>query len=257
MTFAARFTVVAVCLLLVSPAVASDPARKCDAAKLKAVAKKTSAKLKCQATAIAKDAAVEAACLSKAEAQFDATWAHIVARGGCFRTGDASVFESKVDDYVDDVVTTLRGCGSVGGTCGGECPPSESCFEIGVGCFGEPEPCRCHSSTTTCPATTSTTSTSTTTSGSCATYTTTTLAYADCGGSGGTCLGGCTNARECVADVNDVCGCTGALRPCGVYSAASVCAGDCPAGETCVSYSPPLPDGCPDSPRCACVPDSP
>jgi hypothetical protein len=262
-TFAVRFLVVAVSLSLAAPAVASDPARKCDAAKLKAVAKKTTAKLKCQAAAIAKNVGVDSECLAKAEEQFNATWARIVARGGCFRTGDASVFESKVDDYVDDVVTTLRACGSVGGTCGGECPTNESCFEIGVGCFGEPEPCRCHSSTTTCPATTSTTSetvstsTSTTTSGSCPTYTTTTLGLPDCGGFGGTCFGGCANARECVADVNGVCGCTGALRPCGAYSFQPVCAGECAAGTTCMFYSPPLPDGCPDYPRCACVPDSP
>jgi hypothetical protein len=258
MTFSRQLVVVAVSLLVVVPSLAAkDPAGRCTADKLKAVAKKTAAKLKCNAAAASKGAAVEAACLAQAEEKFSAAWARIEGRGGCVVSGDEGAIESKVDDYVTDVVTTVgRACGDVDGVCGGACPTGLRCFAIGVGCFGEPEPCRCHGSTTTCPPTTSTSTTTVTTSSSCPTYTTTTLGVADCGGIGGagTCFGGCANARECVSDVNGVCGCTGALRPCGVYSFANACAGECPSGETCTFFSPILPDGCPGQPQCGCVP---
>jgi hypothetical protein len=252
MTSSRQLVVLALSLLLVAPLAARDPAGRCTANKLKAVAKKTSAKLRCHAAAASEGTSVEASCLTKAEEKFSATWARIEARGGCSTAGDEGTFESKVDTYVNDVVTTLRTCGKVAGVCGGECPTGQFCFEIGVGCYGEPEPCRCHGSTTTCPPTSTSTST-TTTSSSCSTYTTTTLGLPDCGGFGGTCFGGCANARECVPDVTGMCGCTGALRPCGVQNFAGACGGECPAGETCIYYSPLLPDGCPDTPRCGCV----
>ena len=33
-----------------------------------------------------------------------------------------------------------------------------------------------------------------------------------------------------------------------------LCGGTCPAGSACAIYEPPLPNGCTDFPRCACVP---
>jgi len=248
-----HLVLVAVLLLLATPLSAADPAGRCTSSKLKAIAKKTSAKLKCHATAAKTGAAVEAACLAKAEEKFSDAWTRAEARGGCATTGEEAIFESRVDDYVTDVVETLRACGSVAGICGGICPSGLRCLEIGIGCNGEPEPCRCHGTTTTCPPTTSTSTTVTTTSGPCSTYTSTTLGLPDCFGSAGTCLGGCANSRECVPDANNVCGCTGPLLPCGVHSAAGVCGGECPAGETCLVFSPILPGGCPGEPRCGCV----
>jgi hypothetical protein len=104
-----------------------------------------------------------------------------------------------------------------------------------------------------CCSEASTTSTSTTT-GTCPTYTSTTLGIPDCGGGGGACFGLCANARACVPDAQtQACGCTGAPLPCGVVTYYGTCGGTCPAGEACTLYAPPLPNGCLDVPRCACV----
>jgi hypothetical protein len=134
---------------------------------MKAIAKKTNSKLKCYATAAERKTAVDPACLAKAESKFSDAWARATAKGGCGGVlggpPDQNTVEGKVDACVADLVTAVAPCGRVNGVCGGVCPQFEFCFEIGVGCFGEAEPCRCHSSTTTCPPITSTTSTTSTT----------------------------------------------------------------------------------------------
>lgn len=157
--------IVAVALLvasLVVPAAsATDPAVRCSAAKLKAAARKASGKLKCYANATLHGVAVDQPCLDKATAKFDAAWQRIEAAGGCRVTvDDQNDVETKVDSLTSNLAVTLAPCGYSGAVCGGSCPFGLSCFEIGTGCYGEPEPCRCHGSTTTCPSTTSTTSTS-------------------------------------------------------------------------------------------------
>lgn len=102
------------------------------------------------------------------------------------------------------------------------------------------------------PSTTATTTTSTSTS--CPTYTSTTLGIPDCF-ENGSCAGLCANARAWVPDaVSGACGCTGPELPCGIVTYFGACGGTCPVGESCQLYSPPLPGGCPDVPRCACVP---
>ena len=104
----------------------------------------------------------------------------------------------------------------------------------------------------TAPSVTSTTSTSTTTV-SCPIHTTTSLGIPDCGGS--FCSGLCANARQCVPNAaTNACECTGPEQPCGVVTYNGQCGGTCPDGSTCQIYEPPLPNGCTDFPRCACVP---
>ena len=95
--------------------------------------------------------------------------------------------------------------------------------------------------------------TTTTTSVTCPTVTSTTLGIPDCG-QFGACFGLCSNARACVPDAAGHCGCTGPELPCNAVTYNGMCGGTCPEGETCSVYSPTLPNGCPDYPRCACVP---
>jgi hypothetical protein len=103
--------------------------------------------------------------------------------------------------------------------------------------------------------TTSSVTTSSTTTGACPTYTSTTLGVPDCYGAAGSCMGLCANARTCVPDAQTgVCGCTGAVRPCGSVTYNGLCGGSCPDGQTCQLYGPPGPDGCPGEPHCVCVP---
>src|SRR5262245_1316765 len=146
-------------VLWTAPSGAGDPGGRCASAKLKATAKKASTKLKCFATAYAHATDVDQACLTKAATKFSASWQRIEAAGGCRTTNDEHETEIQVDSLVSTLGIKLAPCGSVGGVCGGSCPFGLNCFEIGVGCFGEPEPCRCHGSTTTCPSTTSTSTT--------------------------------------------------------------------------------------------------
>ena len=98
------------------------------------------------------------------------------------------------------------------------------------------------------------TSPTVTTTSTCPIYTTTTLGVPDCFGSSGACLGLCANARACVPDASGQCGCTGPEQPCGVVTYRGMCGGTCPSGFTCAFFSPTLPNGCPDFPRCGCIP---
>jgi hypothetical protein len=154
---------IALSFLIVAARGATDPASRCTAAKIKAAAKKTNSKLKCHAAAAARAISVDPSCVMRAEEKFIAAWARAEAKGGCPTSLDEATVEGKVDACVADVMSAFRPCGEVDGMCGGVCPPNQSCFAIGVGCRGEPEPCRCHGSTTTCPTTTSTSSTTSTT----------------------------------------------------------------------------------------------
>jgi hypothetical protein len=159
MTRTVAIVLLAACLA-VPAASATDPAVRCSASKLKAAARKASGKLKCYANATLHGLAVDQPCLDKVTAKFNSTWQRIEAAGGCRVTvDDQHDVEGKVDTLASGLAVTLAPCGDLGGVCGGSCPFGLNCFEIGTGCFGEAEPCRCHGSTTTCP-TTSTTTTS-------------------------------------------------------------------------------------------------
>jgi hypothetical protein len=98
----------------------------------------------------------------------------------------------------------------------------------------------------------STTTTLTTTT-SCPPVTPTTLGIPDCG-TGSVCFGLCRNARGCASDGAGGCGCTGPELPCGPVTYNGMCGGTCGPGLTCQLVSPTLPNGCPDSPVCACAP---
>ena len=80
---------------------------KCAVAKLKAAAKKSGAKLACYEKAILKNAAVDPACLAKAEGAFTAAFAKAESKGGCFTTGDTTSVEAQVDACVTGLVTVL------------------------------------------------------------------------------------------------------------------------------------------------------
>ena len=152
--------IVVTAALVTTTGAATDVGSKCSGVKLKAAAKKSNSKLKCYANASAHGVDVDPTCLAKAEAKFTAAWQRIEATGTCRTTADEDQIESQIDAFVSSLAYKLSPCGNgIGGTCGGACPNGLSCFEIGVGCFGEPEPCRCHGSTTTCPSTSTTTTT--------------------------------------------------------------------------------------------------
>ncbi|HYC01241.1 MAG TPA: hypothetical protein VEC57_19055 [Candidatus Limnocylindrales bacterium] len=133
-----RTVTILTCLMLVSALPASaqtlDKAeRKCASSKLKAIGKKTSAKLKCEAKAIQKEEpSADPECNAKAEEKFNSSFAKAEERGGCVSDGDAASVEADVDAFVAEEVlrqktgttgppscsTPLMPCGSCGdGVC--------------------------------------------------------------------------------------------------------------------------------------------
>jgi len=100
--------------------------RVCASIKLKVTAKKTLAKLKCEAAAIMQQLADPAPeCLAKAEQKFLAAFTKAEANGGCVSEADAAAVETAVDTFVQQEVhrqTTAGGplpsCPTYGSPCG-------------------------------------------------------------------------------------------------------------------------------------------
>jgi len=82
-------------------------ANRCAATKLKATGKKAKAKLRCYGKATRVGGGVDAACLTKAEAQFSAAFAAAEHSPTCLTTHDADDVESTVDDFVGEVVAAI------------------------------------------------------------------------------------------------------------------------------------------------------
>jgi len=81
---------------------AARRAVKCAEAKLRAVKKKTDAKLTCQAIAVRKNTAVNPLCIANAEAAFLTAFARAEAKGGCFNPNGNS--ESRAEDVIDSFI---------------------------------------------------------------------------------------------------------------------------------------------------------
>jgi hypothetical protein len=86
---------------------APTPAQRCSAAKMKATAKKATAKIKCHEKAMLKGVAVDPLCLAKAETKFTDAFARAELKGGCATVGDAAALEAEVDVFVGAVVGAL------------------------------------------------------------------------------------------------------------------------------------------------------
>ena len=98
---------------------------RCAEAKLRAVKRKTNAKLACQAIAVRKNGAINPLCIANAEASFLRAFARAEARGGCFNPNgnSASRAEAAIDSFIADTGNLLIPCTpSVSGT---PCGPSD------------------------------------------------------------------------------------------------------------------------------------
>ena len=83
------------------------PAQKCTGAKMKAAAKKVTAKLACYAKAASKTLPVDDACLSKAETTFTTAFSKAESKGGCVTVGDAGAVEATIDSFVQSEATAI------------------------------------------------------------------------------------------------------------------------------------------------------
>jgi hypothetical protein len=105
--------------------VSSRRAVKCAEAKIRAVRRKTDAKLACQAIAVRKGTAVNPLCVANAEAAFLKAFGRAEAKGGCFNPNGQSAMrsEDRVDEFIADIGGLLIPCTpSLSGT---PCGPSD------------------------------------------------------------------------------------------------------------------------------------
>jgi hypothetical protein len=84
------------------------PAQVCAGAKLKTTGKVAGAELGCHAKAAKQGAAVDGACLAKADAKLGSGFAKAEARGGCASTGDVDDVGALLDSAVSAFVSALR-----------------------------------------------------------------------------------------------------------------------------------------------------
>src|SRR5215470_12955900 len=104
--------------------VSARRALKCAEAKLRAVKRKTDAKLNCQAIAVRRRTTINPLCIARAEAAFLTAFARAEAKGGCFNpNGDSeNRTEGALDSFIADIGSLLIPCSpSLSGTpCGPE-----------------------------------------------------------------------------------------------------------------------------------------
>ncbi len=99
------------------PATALDPAPKCEAAKLKASAKKAKCVAHVSSKAIRKSEAADAAKLGKCSTKFNDKFVRSEAKasGACPTNGDASSIEGLIDNCIDGLIADLGGVPGPGG----------------------------------------------------------------------------------------------------------------------------------------------
>jgi len=89
--------------------------QKCGTDKMKIASKKATDRTRCFEKAVQKSAAVDPACLSKADVKLFAAFQNIEARGGCVFTGDAPAVEAGIDSAVGAFVAALDPGSAAGG----------------------------------------------------------------------------------------------------------------------------------------------
>src|SRR5438094_5955430 len=102
---------------------------KCTGGELKATSKKAGGKTKCWAKATGKGLAVDSACLSGAETKFSASYGKAVGKGDCTNGTTDSTIETKVDNFITDLVTEVNG--------GTGTPTQSKCSSKEIGAAGK------------------------------------------------------------------------------------------------------------------------
>jgi hypothetical protein len=82
---------------------------KCTSKEIGAAGKKAGGKAKCWSKATKKALPVDSACLSKAETKFSAAYTKAQGKGDCVNSLDAGTIETKVDNFITDLVTEIDG----------------------------------------------------------------------------------------------------------------------------------------------------
>ena len=100
--------------LLLATAVHAQTINLCQAKKKLCVSKKTLALLRCHEAAERHNSAVDPTCTQKARDKFDGgadpshgCFGKLEAGGGCLTTNDTAALETDVDNFIDDVISTI------------------------------------------------------------------------------------------------------------------------------------------------------
>ncbi|MEE8310874.1 MAG: hypothetical protein V3R77_01365 [Candidatus Binatia bacterium] len=109
----------AVVCLVVTASAATDPVRKCEAAKLSAAGKAAAATLKCHAKAATKGTAVDPTCLQKAETKMAAAFSKAEKTVACPSVDDATSVNALADALGTHVATAIP-AGADGAKCAGK-----------------------------------------------------------------------------------------------------------------------------------------
>ena len=82
---------------------------KCSSKEIAAAGKKAGGKAKCWSKATKKALPVDSACLGTAETKFSAAYSKAMGKGDCINTTPAGTIETKVDNFITDLVTEING----------------------------------------------------------------------------------------------------------------------------------------------------
>lgn len=80
---------------------------KCSVGKMKAVGDATAARLECFMDAFRGDANIDPSCFERPLARFAAIWSKIEDNGGCLTVDDIGVLDTKIDDFVAEIIAEL------------------------------------------------------------------------------------------------------------------------------------------------------
>jgi hypothetical protein len=90
----------------------TPPPNKCQGAKIKDAGKKAACLAGLQAKFVASGASLDPAKVAKCEAKVGAAYTKLEAKGPCNTSGDGGAIETKVDNFVDDLVSELNVAGA-------------------------------------------------------------------------------------------------------------------------------------------------
>ena len=125
----ARVAIACFTFLATAPGAALAQGSKCTGMEIGAAGKKAGGKAKCWSKATGNGLAVDSTCLSGAEGKFAASYGKAVGRADCVNSTAEGTIETKVDNFINDLVTEING--------GTGTPTASKCSSKEIGAAGK------------------------------------------------------------------------------------------------------------------------
>jgi len=112
-------SLIAFVVLLPAVSSAAQTGAQCEAAEYKAAAAEAKGELACYATAAKKSILVDTTCITAVQQKFMATYAKIIAKGGCFRgqRNNSGDVDSDVTLFIQSLNPAIGACLQAGSPC--------------------------------------------------------------------------------------------------------------------------------------------